>query len=96
MKTDRAYYIYITTNITNNVLYIGITNNLPKRIYEHKNGLVKGFSKKYKVNKLVYYENTNDVNSAIARKKQLKNWHREWKMNLVEAKNPGFVELFIS
>ncbi|MEA2098047.1 MAG: GIY-YIG nuclease family protein [Patescibacteria group bacterium] len=96
MKTDRAYYIYITTNITNNVLYIGITNNLPKRIYEHKNGLVKGFSKKYKVNKLVYYENTNDVNSAIAREKQLKNWHREWKMNLVEAKNPGFVELFIS
>ena len=96
MKTEKAYYVYITTNITNNVLYIGVTNNLLRRIYEHKNGLVKGFSKKYKTNKLVYYEVTNDVNSAIAREKQLKNWHREWKMNLVRSKNPGFAELFIS
>ena len=95
MKTEKAYYVYITTNITNNVLYIGVTNNLPRRIYEHKNGLVKGFSKKYKTNKLVYYETTNDINSAITREKQLKNWHREWKMNLVRSKNPGFAELFI-
>ena len=96
MKTEKAYYVYITTNITNNVLYIGVTNNLLRRIYEHKNGLVKGFSKKYKTNKLVYYEVTNDVNSAIAREKQLKNWHRDWKMTLVRSKNPGFAELFIS
>ena len=95
MKTEKAYYVYITTNITNNVLYIGVTNNLSRRIYEHKNGLVKGFSKKYKTNKLVYYETTNDINSAITREKQLKNWHREWKMNLVRSKNPGFAELFI-
>ena len=95
MKTDKSYYVYINTNIANAVLYIGVTNNLPRRIYEHKNGLVKGFSKKYKTNKLVYYETTNDINSAIAREKQLKNWHREWKMNLVISKNPGFAELFI-
>ena len=95
MKIDKSYYVYITTNITNAVLYIGITNNLPRKIYEHKNGLVKGFSKKYKTIKLVYYETTNDINSAIAREKQLKNWHREWKMNLVRDKNSGFTELFI-
>jgi putative endonuclease len=95
MKADKTYYVYITTNITNKVLYIGVTNDLPKRIHKHKNGLVEGFSKKYKVNKLVYYEITNDINSAIRREKQLKNWHREWKMNLIEAKNSGFSELFI-
>ena len=95
MKTDNNYYVYITTNITDTVIYIGVTNNLPRRIYEHKNGLVEGFSKKYKINKLVYYETTNDINSAITREKQLKNWHREWKMNLIISKNPGFVELFI-
>jgi putative endonuclease len=96
MKIDKSYYVYIITNIANNVLYIGVTNNLPRRIYEHKNGLIKGFSKKYKTNKLVYYKTTNDINSAIAREKQLKNWHREWKINLVRSKNPGFAELFIS
>ena len=95
MKTDKSYYVYIITNITNNVLYIGVTSNLPRRIYEHEKGIVKGFSKKYKTNKLVYCETTNDVNSAIAREKQLKNWHREWKMNLVRGKNPGFAKLFI-
>ncbi len=93
---DKAYYVYITTNISNAVLYIGVTNNLPRRVYEHKNGLVEGFSKKYKTNKLVYYETAENVNASIAREKQLKNWHREWKMNLIRSKNPGFVELNIS
>ena len=96
MKTDKSYYVYINTNIANNVLYTGVTNNLPRRIYEHKNGLVEGFSKKYKTNKLVYYETTTNINSAIAREKQLKNWKREWKMNLIEKENPGFSELNIS
>jgi len=96
MKENKSYYVYITTNITNNVLYIGVTNNLSRRIYEHKNGLVGGFTKKYKTNKLVYYETTNDINSAIAREKQLKNWKREWKMNLIEKENAGFSELNIS
>ena len=85
----------LITNIADNVLYIDVTNDLLRRIYEHKNGLVKGFSKKYKTNKLVYYETTNDINSAIAREKQLKNWHRKWKMNLVGSKNPRFAKLFI-
>ena len=95
MEADKAYYVYITTNITNNVLYIGVTNDLQRRIHEHKDSLVESFSKKYKVNKLVYYEITNNINSAIAREKQLKNWRREWKINLIRDKNPGFTELFI-
>lgn len=95
MKIDKTYHVYIITNIANNVLYIGVTNDLQRRIYEHKNSLVEGFSKKYKVNKLVYYETTNDIKSAIAREKQLKSWRREWKMSLVRDKNSGFVELFI-
>ena len=69
MKADKTYYVYITTNITNNILYIGVTNDLQRRIHEYKDSLVEGFSKKYKVNKLVYYETTNDVNSAIKREK---------------------------
>ncbi|MCK5084106.1 MAG: GIY-YIG nuclease family protein [Candidatus Pacebacteria bacterium] len=74
---NKIYYIYISTNVNDNVLYVGVTSNLPKRMYEHKDSLVEGFSQKYKVNKLVYYETTNDINSAIRREKQLKNWRRE-------------------
>ena len=92
---NKIYYIYISTNVNDNVLYVGVTSNLPKRMYEHKDSLVEGFSQKYKVNKLVYYETTNDINSAIRREKQLKNWRREWKINLIRDKKPGFAELFI-
>ena len=92
---SKIYYVYVTTNITDSVLYIGVTNDLQRRAYEHKNSLVEGFSKKYKVNKLVYYEITNDINSAIKRKKRLKNWRREWRINLIRNKNSGFAELFI-
>jgi putative endonuclease len=85
------------TNITNHVLYIGVTNNLQRRIYEHKNGLIeKSFSKKYKLCKLVYYESTNDVRDAIAREKQLKNWERKWKMDLIRKDNPEFDDFNIS
>ena len=84
------------TNKSDTVLYIGVTNNLQRIIYEYKNGLVEGFSKKYKVNKLVYYETTDDVNFAIVREKQLKNWRREWKTDLITAENPGFVDLNIN
>ena len=69
----RQYYVYILTNKTNEVLYIGVTNNLVRRIFEHKNKLVEGFTKKYNLSKLVYYEVTNDINSALEREKQLKN-----------------------
>lgn len=91
----KTYYVYILTNFSNTTIYIGITNNLNRRIYEHKNKLAKGFSNKYNLKKLVYFEETNDVNSAIKREKQLKNWHRDWKINLIKSKNPEFVDLFM-
>jgi len=87
------YFVYFLTNKTNKVLYIGMTNNLKRRIYEHKNKLLEGFSEKYNLQKLVYYEITNNVNSAIKREKQLKNWHREWKINLINQFNPEWRDL---
>lgn len=93
---NKPYYVYIITNINNTVLYIGVTNDLKRRIYEHKNGLVEGsFSKKYNLNKLVYYETTGDVKVAIAREKQLKNWERRWKIELIDKTNPEFDDLNI-
>lgn len=90
------YYIYIITNIHNTTFYVGVTNNLEKRMYQHREELFEGFSKKYKLKKLVYYEEGNDVNEAIAREKQIKNWHREWKLNLIRESNPSFKELLLS
>ena len=93
MTEDRQYYVYILTNKSNNVLYIGVTNDLIRRIFEHKNKLVEGFTKKYNLWKLVYYEATNDIESAINREKQLKNWHRGWKINLIDQFNPDWKDL---
>ncbi len=73
---DKQYYVYILTNKVNTVFYIGVTSNLIKRIYEHKQKFVEGFTKHYNVDKLVYFEVSNDIESAIKREKQLKNWHR--------------------
>ena len=87
------YYVYIMTNWNNKVLYTGITNNLERRVYEHKNKLVKGFTAKYNVNKLVYFDHTSDVTSAILREKQIKGWTRQKKNELVEALNPGWKDL---
>jgi putative endonuclease len=92
-KMLKQYYIYIITNRDNNVLYIGVTNNLVRRIYEHKNKLAEGFSKRYNLTKLVYYEVTGSIESAIKREKQLKNWHRDWKINLINQFNPGWKDL---
>ena len=89
----KQYYVYILTNKSNNVLYIGVTNDLVRRVYEHKNKMIDGFTKKYNLTKLVHYEATTDVRSAIEREKQLKNWHREWKMNLVKEFNPEWKDL---
>ena len=89
----RQYYVYILTNKTNKVLYIGAINNLVRRIFEHKNKLVEGFTKKYNLSKLVYYEVTNDIYSALEREKQLKNWHRDWKINLIDSFNPMWKDL---
>ena len=90
-----TYYVYILTNKSNTTLYIGVTNNLQRRIYEHKNELIDGFTKRYKLHKLVFFEETNDVNSAIAREKQLKHWTREKKNKLIENLNPKWLELQI-
>ena len=88
-----CYYVYILTNWNNRVMYIGVTNDLERRIYEHKNKIIEGFTKKYNVNKLVYYEQTTDVEAAIEREKQLKGWKREKKNNLVETINPEWRDL---
>lgn len=82
------YYVYILTNDRDKLLYIGVTNNLQRRVYEHKNGLFEGFTKDYGIHKLVYYEMCHDVKDAIKREKQLKNWRREKKIALIERMNP--------
>ncbi|MBL7159323.1 GIY-YIG nuclease family protein [Candidatus Microgenomates bacterium] len=89
----RQGFVYIIGN-NRPTLYIGVTSDLVKRVYEHKQGLVKGFSKKYKLHKLLYYEIFDDIYEAIKREKQLKNWHREWKLNLIKSKNPSFKDLY--
>jgi len=91
----KHYFVYILTNKSNKVLYIGVTNNLERRMYEHKNKLVKGFTEKYNLTKLVYYEVTSDIISAIKREKQLKNWHRDWKIKLINDFNPEWKDLSI-
>jgi putative endonuclease len=91
-KLARQYYVYILTN-NSKTLYTGVTNNLPRRIYEHKNKLVEGFTKKYNLTKLVYYEISEDVRSAIAREKQIKGWLRSKKINLIESTNPEWKDL---
>lgn len=90
---EKLYYVYILTNYNNTTLYTGVTGNLTKRISEHKNKVVEGFSKKYNLTKLVYFETTNSIESAILREKQLKNWHRQWKINLIKENNPEFNDL---
>lgn len=89
----RQYYVYIATNIRNNVLYTGVTNNLERRIYEHKNKLIEGFTKKYNVVKLVYYEAFGNIEEAIAAEKKIKGWRREKKINLIKSVNPQFKDL---
>lgn len=88
------YFIYILASKKNGTLYIGVTSDLIKRIYEHKNDLVKGFTQKYTIHKLVYFEATESIESAIMREKQLKTWNRAWKINLIEKSNPGWNDLY--
>ena len=87
------YYVYILSNHTNTTLYIGVTNDLKRRLYEHKNKLIEGFTEKYNVNKLVYFEKTSDIKAAIQREKNLKKWKREWKLELIKKTNPHMVDL---
>ena len=87
------YYVYILTNKSERVMYIGVTNNLERRVFEHKQELVEGFTKRHHVHKLVYYETTPDVRAAIGREKQLKGWLRSRKNALVESVNPEWRDL---
>ena len=89
----KSYFVYMITNTYNNVLYIGMTNNLERRIYEHKNKLIKGFSEKYNPCKLVYFEETGDVNAAIRREKQIKCWVRAKKDTLINGINSDWLDL---
>jgi putative endonuclease len=92
----KQYYVYIMTNKYNRVLYTGVTNNLQKRAYEHKTGRGGSFTSRYNVNKLVYYQTTPDVNSAIAREKQIKAGSRKKKVELINEMNPEWNDLYES
>ncbi|KJD34432.1 excinuclease ABC subunit C [Tamlana nanhaiensis] len=88
-----SFYVYILSNKKNGTLYIGMTNDLERRMFEHKNKLVEGFTKKYSLNKLIYLEHFQYVNDAIKREKQLKNWKRQWKIGLIEKDNADWKDL---
>ena len=88
------YYVYILTNKNNDVLYVGVTNNLIKRTEEHREKIHQGFTNKYNLNKLVYYEWFTSIEYAIAYEKQLKNWHRQWKINLINKENSSWKDLY--
>ena len=89
----RSYYIYILSNFNRTVLYTGVTDNIVRRLCEHKIEFNDGFTKKYQTKYLLYYEGYSDIKAAIAREKQLKNWHREWKTNLIKSFNPEMKDL---
>lgn len=94
MKPDRQPAVYILASKRNGTLYIGVTSDLRKRVWEHKNDLVEGFTKRYRVHHLVYYELHDDMVSAIEREKQMKKWNRAWKLELIEKHNPGWQDLW--
>lgn len=90
----KAGYVYILASKKQGVLYTGVTSDLVKRIWQHKEGVVEGFSEKYHVKSLVHYECFDDIHDAIQREKQLKNWKRDWKINLIERDNPNWADLY--
>jgi len=92
---DKQSYVYILASKRNGTLYIGVTSDLIKRVYEHKNDLIDGFTKQYGVHTLVYYEVAEAIESAIAREKQLKAWKRKWKLDLIEKNNPTWKDLYV-
>lgn len=90
----KQYYVYILASKKNGTLYLGVTNNLIRRVYEHKNDLIEGFTQKYTVHKLVYYEEYTDIHEAIIREKRMKKWNRKWKIELIEKINPLWNDLY--
>ena len=93
MSNDSTYFVYLLASRRNGTLYIGITNDLQRRMYEHRNKLYKGFTQRYSVHQLVYFEIFEDAYTAIVREKQLKWWRRKWKMELIERYNPDWIDL---
>ena len=91
---NHNYYVYIITNKRNGVLYTGVTSDLPSRIWQHKQKIVEGFSKKHKLDMLVYYEHHLDIYVAITREKKIKKWNRKWKLRLIENLNPYWRDLY--
>lgn len=90
----KNYYVYILASQRNGTLYIGVTNDLVRRVYEHKQDFVKGFTSRYAVHRLVYFEHTQSIDAALTREKELKKWRRQWKVDLIEKKNPEWVDLY--
>ena len=88
------YYVYLLASKRNGTLYIGVTNDLVRRVYEHKNDIVEGFTKKYGIHLLVYYEQYDNVESAIQRERQMKKWNRQWKINRIQEQNPDWKDLY--
>ena len=93
--TMKKHYVYILASKRNGTLYIGVTNDLIRRVYEHKNDLIDGFTKKYGVHRLVYYEQYDDVVNAIQREKRLKKWNRQWKIELFGKDNPEWKDIYL-
>ena len=94
MREEKTYHVYIMASQRNGTLYIGVTNELVRRVYEHRNSLLTGFTKTYNVHMLVYYEQTNDISAAIDREKNMKKWRRKWKLKLIEEFNPDWKDLW--
>ncbi len=93
---DKQFCVYILASDRNGTIYVGVTSNLPKRIWEHKEGLVPGFTKEYGVHKLVWYEQHDSAENAITREKRIKKWNREWKIRLIEEVNPYWNDLYLN
>ena len=91
---QKLYYVYMPASRRNGTLYIGVTNDIGRRVWEHKNDLAEGFTRKYGVHILVWYETHEDINTAIAREKQIKGWNRAWKIRLIEKENSGWNDLY--
>lgn len=96
MGTDRSYWVYILASGIGGTIYIGVTNDLVRRVYEHKQKRADGFTKRYSAGRLVYFEQFDDIEAAIRREKRLKKWNRDWKIRLVEKQNPDWVNLYQS
>ena len=91
---NKTYYVYIMASKRNGTLYVGVTNDLIRRVYEHKTNVVEGFTEKYRVHKLVYWEQSDSVESALQREKQLKRWNRQWKIALIEKENSDWEDMY--